>query len=154
MTWIRFPHYWTNCVLRLNSLDSRRSECNFENYIFNLVSLDRLMIMLLGECHRTKLMISDVEHRFRWWFGAVRQKSITRAHVDRVLCRHMASLGRNELTVVLHIMRDTPKIHMGRLTLSVKTSCHEFSSTIFKSHRICDKWQWIFKNRKDLFFVA
>ena len=49
------------------------------------------------ECHCTLLMIS--QHRFRWWLGAVRQQAITWANVDPYLCRHMASLGHNELTI-------------------------------------------------------
>ena len=31
------------------------------------------------------------------WLGAVRQQAITWANVDPDLCRHMASLGHNEL---------------------------------------------------------
>ena len=33
--------------------------------------------------------------------GAVRQQAITRANVDRDLCCHMASLGHNELNVII-----------------------------------------------------
>ena len=38
------------------------------------------------------------QHWFRLWLGAVRQQAITWANVDQCLCRHMASLGANELT--------------------------------------------------------
>ena len=37
------------------------------------------------------------QHWFRWWLGAVRQQAIIWANVDPDLCRHMASLGHNEL---------------------------------------------------------
>ena len=35
-----------------------------------------------------------------WFIGAVRQQAITWANVDPDLCRHMVSLGHNELTVI------------------------------------------------------
>ena len=38
------------------------------------------------------------QHWFRWWLGAVRQQAITWTNVDPDLCRHMVSLGQNELT--------------------------------------------------------
>ena len=41
------------------------------------------------------LMIS--QYWVGWWLGAVRQQAITWAYVDPDLCRHMASLGHNEL---------------------------------------------------------
>ena len=34
------------------------------------------------------------------WLGAVRQQAITWANVDPELCRHMASLDLNELTLL------------------------------------------------------
>ena len=37
------------------------------------------------------------QHWFRQWLGAVRQQAITWANVDPDLCRHMMSLGHNEL---------------------------------------------------------
>ena len=39
------------------------------------------------------------QHWFRQWLGAVRQQAITWANVDPDLCRQMASLGHNELTM-------------------------------------------------------
>ena len=48
------------------------------------------------ECNWILLMIS--QHWLRKWLGAVRQQAITWANVDPNLCRHMASLGHNELT--------------------------------------------------------
>ena len=44
----------------------------------------------------TLLMVS--QHWFRLWLGALRQQAITWANVDPDLCRHMVSLGHNELT--------------------------------------------------------
>ena len=37
------------------------------------------------------------QHWFKQWLGAIRQKAITGTKVDPDLCRHMASLGHNEL---------------------------------------------------------
>ena len=34
---------------------------------------------------------------FRQWLGAVRQQAITWTNVDQDMCRHLASLGLNEL---------------------------------------------------------
>ena len=48
-----------------------------------------------NECHKTLVMIS--QHWFRLWLDAVRQQAITWANVDSDLCRHIASLGHNEL---------------------------------------------------------
>ena len=63
-----------------------------------LVSSHCLMIMPWDECHGTLLMMS--QHWFRYWLGAVRQQAITWTNVDIVPCRHMASPGHNELTLV------------------------------------------------------
>ena len=49
------------------------------------------------ECNWILLMIC--QHWFRKWPGAVRQQAITWASVDPDLCRQMASLGHNELTL-------------------------------------------------------
>ena len=38
------------------------------------------------------------QHWFRLWRGAIRQQAITWANVDQDPCRHMTSLGHNELT--------------------------------------------------------
>ena len=43
----------------------------------------------------TSLIIS--QHWFRQWLGAIRQQAITWANVDLDPCRHMTSLGHNEL---------------------------------------------------------
>ena len=52
------------------------------------------------ESHWTLLMIS--QHWFRWWLGAVRQQAITWVNVDPDLCRHMVSLGHNELNAFVN----------------------------------------------------
>ena len=36
-------------------------------------------------------------HWFRLQLGAIREQAMTRSNVDPDLCRHMASLGQNEL---------------------------------------------------------
>ena len=56
-----------------------------------------LVNLSLDECHSTLLMIS--QHWFRKWLVAVRQQAITWANGDPDLCRHMASLGPNELSI-------------------------------------------------------
>ena len=56
-----------------------------------------LVKLLSDEHHWTLQMIS--QHWFRQWLGAVRQQAITWANVDQDLCRHMASLSHNELTL-------------------------------------------------------
>ena len=66
--------------------------------LYWLVSSNLLMIMSSDECHRTLLMIS--QHWFRLWHVAVRQQAITWANVDPDQCRHMASLGCNELIII------------------------------------------------------
>ena len=47
------------------------------------------------------------EIAFKWmqqeltdWLGAIRQQAITWANVDPDLCRHVASLGQDELTEI------------------------------------------------------
>ena len=46
-----------------------------------------ITIMPYDECHRTLPMS---QHWIRWWFGAVRQQTITSAYVDPDLCCLMA----------------------------------------------------------------
>ena len=50
------------------------------------------------ECHKIPLVIS--QHGFRYWLGAIRQQAISWASVDLHLCRHIASLGHNELNIL------------------------------------------------------
>ena len=58
--------------------------------------------------------------------GAIRQQAITRASVDPDLCRHMASLGHNELKGV-HDVRN--KLATGRLyAVLLITGPTDFSS--------------------------
>ena len=54
--------------------------------------------LLSGACQRTLLIIS--QNWVRQWLGTVRQQAITWANVDSDLCRHMASLRVNELTMI------------------------------------------------------
>ena len=46
---------------------------------------------------------------FRLWLGAVRQQAITWANVDPDFCRHMASLGHNELNDIIWLIQVTQK---------------------------------------------
>ena len=55
------------------------------------------------------LDLTDDQHWFRLWFGAVRQQAITWANVDPDICRQMASLGLNEL--MFH--KGTPDMILG-----------------------------------------
>ena len=67
----------------------------FSILFYWLISLNRLMIILWDECHRTSPMIS--QHWSREWLGAVRQQAIPWANVDLVPLCHMASPGQNVL---------------------------------------------------------
>ena len=88
---------WT--VHTFNPLSPGRSEGNFRDVMFKLISVMIVEVSLVklpsGDCLWGSLMMS--QHWFRLWFGAVRQQTITWANVDTDLCRHMASLGPNEL---------------------------------------------------------
>ena len=68
------------------------------------------------ECHCSLLMIR--QHWIRWWLGAVRQQAITWANVDPDLCRHVVSLGHNELNWDLE-----PTLH-GWISNVVEDSWH------------------------------
>ena len=63
-----------------------------------------LVKLPLTKCQWASLMIC--QNRFRLWFGAARQQAITWTNVDNVddLCRHMVSLGDNELSHILMMM--------------------------------------------------
>ena len=54
-----------------------------------------LVILPSVECHWTLLKIS--QHWFRWWLGALRRQTITGVNIHSDLCRHMASVGHNDL---------------------------------------------------------
>ena len=58
------------------------------------------------------------QHWFRQWLGAVRQQAITLANVD--LCRHVASVGHNELTFLCR--RGMTGGELGAISVSDKTS--------------------------------
>ena len=67
--------------------------------------LEILLMKLSSDEYRwTFLMVS--QYWFRWWLGAVRQQAITWANVDPDLCRHMASLGPNELSMKMIAWHD------------------------------------------------
>ena len=68
----------------LNSLAPGRSECYFKNVIFNLV-------LLIGLCR------SSNGNALRWMPKKFTDDKSTMVQVDWVLCRHVVSLGPNEL---------------------------------------------------------
>ena len=53
-----------------------------------------LVTLFSGECHRASLMKSQLW--FRKWLGAVRQQAITWANFGPDICRHVASLVRQD----------------------------------------------------------
>ena len=56
------------------------------------------MKLLSSECHL--VLLKRNQHWFWWWFGAFMHQAITWANVDITwanICRHMTSLGRNDL---------------------------------------------------------
>ena len=71
----------------------------FSNSLYRTIVWALAMKLLSGECHRISLMVSQYWCRL----GALRQHAITWANVGPDLCRHMVSLGHNEVT---HCGRD------------------------------------------------
>ena len=66
------------------------------------------MKLPFDDWHWTLLMVS--QHWFRRWFGSVRQQAITRVSVDTDVCRHIASLGHNELSISHNANGDLTKL--------------------------------------------
>ena len=66
-----------------------KAQSQSPNTCYRLSYWALLVKLLSGECHWTPLMIS--QHYFSLWLYAVRQRAITRANVDPVLCCHMVS---------------------------------------------------------------
>jgi len=72
-----------------------------QNYYFQFDILEKLWNDLY--CFGPGGMSSFVcQYWFRLWFGAVRQQVKFWANVDSCLCRHIASLGDNELIQVIY----------------------------------------------------
>ena len=79
------------CVCTCVRVRMQRCSCNFKWVISN-----SSVQLPSGERHKTSPMV--IQHWFGYGFsGAVRQQAITWTNIDRVLWRHMASLGRNGL---------------------------------------------------------
>ena len=74
----------------------------FSNSLHRVVGRRFDIKLSSGEYHRTSLMRS---HFFTEWLGVVRHQAITRVYVDPDLCRHMASLGHNEIKAKAHHFR-------------------------------------------------
>ena len=130
------------------------------------------MKLFWGEGHKTSLIIS--QHWFRHWLGAVRQQAITWANVGVDPCRHLTSLGHNELICVdmdvvykcqIHINLNTSYLHnwclpmgkrgwtgiyvnMLRLRLNV---CH-FAGNVLKCFS-CERFFFYILNQISLKFV-
>ena len=83
----------------VNSLAPGRFERNFIWANWSWFSwLGHLSLVKLPLDKRYWSIFTISKHWFRQWLGAVSQQAITWANVDQDLCRHMASLGHNELT--------------------------------------------------------
>ena len=67
----------------------------FSNAFYEFMFFAFHVKSISGECNKSVLVIS--QHLFRKWLGAPRQQVISWTNVDPVLCRHLASLGHNEL---------------------------------------------------------
>ena len=86
---------------KVNSLAPGRYGNDFKVIIFKpwhrTVAWVLTMKLFPGECLITSLMRN--QHRFIWWLDIVKPQVITGASVDPDLCRHMASLGPNDIKV-------------------------------------------------------
>ena len=74
-------------------------QVHISNSFYKLISWALIVKLVLGECRRTSVIIS--QHWFRWWLGAIRWQAITCANIDPEQCHHIVSLGHNELTHLL-----------------------------------------------------
>ena len=77
----------------------RKSGCNYDCMILKHISVTDIWIIY---CETTLLNGTGPhwwisQHWLRQWLGAVRLQAIIWTNVDRVLWRHMVSLGHNEL---------------------------------------------------------
>ena len=94
----------TTCILHdeFNSLAPGKFEWNLRHVIFK----QNLVIDVWGICCEIALIWMSLDFTdnqstlVQVMFGAVRQQAITWAKVDPDLCRHMASLGPNELKLI------------------------------------------------------
>ena len=79
------------CMLQINSLPLWDNGNQFQKAF--LCSPYRLLSWI----SHGKLPSYESQNWIGWWFGAARQQAITRADVDKDMCRQTASPGRNEL---------------------------------------------------------
>ena len=91
---------------------------------------------------RNSLVMS--QHWFKLWLGAIRQQAITWANVDPDVCRHLASLGHNELTLPRSTTWWSYKI------CAVRHLCNKTSDWWF-THT---EKQWCRRDPTDLFIMA
>ena len=68
---------------------------------FKLISMINILSIFSEIAIRWMPLMSLIisQHWFRQWLGAVRQQAITLANVDPDPCRHMTSLGHNQLII-------------------------------------------------------
>ena len=70
-------------------------DMHFSNSLYELISWEPSVKVVFCGCHTKPLMAS--QHWFRYLFGAVRRQATTGSNVVQDLCRHILSLGHNEL---------------------------------------------------------
>ena len=108
----------------VNSLAPGRSQCDFENVIFNLAlligvfksSYDNVLRSMPQNLTDDKSTLVQV---MAWCLtGAVRQQAITLTSVDQDLQRHMASLGPYELKINTTFFNQTNSTHKRTLIWS------------------------------------
>ena len=98
---VTFDIQWHGSQYSLvNSLTPGKFEWNFRHIIFkqNLVIDGWGISCEIALIWMSLDFVDDQSTFVQIWLGAIRQQAITGANVDPDLCRHMGSLGPNELT--------------------------------------------------------
>ena len=109
------------------------------------------------------------QHWFRWWLGAIRQQAITWANVDPVFCRHMASLGPNELSSKMYYRKIMQCLQAKRFGVTMIMSIWNLTGAsaalqprclsklrMVNKLQICMLWFWDFRrfsNKKSYHLV-
>ena len=107
-----------------NSLAPGRWCSIFKLITFKLISRTDLLIISYEIALRWITLLKISEHWFRSWLGAVRQQDTTCTNVDLDPCRHLVSLGHNELKLLWP--GDTMWCH--RSDLKLTRVCHLFGT--------------------------
>ena len=82
---------------------------NLKVWTHGLISWAHILKLLLDDCHRTHLLIS--QHWFRWWLGYFREETIKWANIDPDLCRHLAALDHFQWWTFLYQTRTDENIN-------------------------------------------